>query len=49
VHRVASLVYVGMLSYGVLFQLILLLPASLYNPLFLFGFSAFVYFWVGRG
>lgn len=44
-HRAASLVYVAMLSYGVLFQIILLVPAAVYNPLFLFGFASFVYFW----
>ncbi len=45
VHKAASLVYVAMLSYGVLFQIILLLPASVYNPLFLAGFAAFVFYW----
>lgn len=45
VHKAASLVYVAMLSYGVLFQIILLVPASVYNPLFLAGYAAFVFYW----
>lgn len=45
VHKAASLVYVAMLSYGVLFQVILLVPGSAYNPLFLLGFATFVFYW----
>jgi hypothetical protein len=45
VHKAASLVYMAMLSYGGLFQLILLVPAYVYNPMFLAGYAAFVFFW----
>ena len=45
IYHAASLVYVCMVSYGVMFQVVILLPASVYNPLFFCAYAAFVYMW----
>jgi len=45
VYHAASLVYVCMVSYGVMFQVVILLPAGVYNPLFFCAYAGFVYMW----
>lgn len=46
VYQAAALVYVCMVSYGVMFQVVILLPASVYNPLFFCAYAGFVYMWI---
>ncbi len=45
VYHAASLVLVTMLSYGVLFQFLILFPSWVYNPLLFSLYAIFVYLW----
>jgi hypothetical protein len=45
VYHLASLVLVAMLSYGVLFQFLIIFPSYVYNPVFFAMYAGFVYLW----
>lgn len=45
VYHLASLVLVAMLSYGVLFQFLIVFPSYVYNPVFFALYAGFVFLW----